>query len=77
MVVLSILFCEKWNDYFERECIKVGRKKIMEKKDQNNSDDDKRKMIEREQGRDLLKLCDMYYLVQLFVKLKKYFIGEF
>lgn len=51
-------------------------KKLTEKKDQNNSDDDKRKMIEREQGRDSLKLRDMYHSVQLPAKSKKHFIGE-
>ena len=70
------MLCEKWNDYFERERTEAGRKKITEKKDQNNSDDDKRKMIEREQGRDSLKLRDMYHSIQLPAKSKKYFIGE-
>lgn len=51
-------------------------KKLTEKKDQNNSDDGKRKMIEREQGRDSLKLRDMYHSVQLPAKSKKHFIGE-
>lgn len=51
-------------------------KKLTEKKDQNNSDDDKRKIIEREQGRDSLKLRDMYHSVQLPAKSKKHFIGE-